>query len=50
MIVGLPGETVESFKKGLETIAQTRIGTFVWFLCSVLPNAPMNIPEYREKY
>ena len=50
VIVGLPGETVESFKKGLETIAQTRIGTFVWFLCSVLPNAPMNIPEYREKY
>ena len=50
LIIGLPGETLESFKKGLETIAQTKVGTLLWGYCSVLPNAPMNIPEYREKF
>ena len=50
LIVGLPGETLDSFKNGLETIAQTRVGTLLWFICSVLPNAPMNIPEYKEKF
>ena len=50
VIIGLPGETLDSFKNGLETIAQTRIGSFLWNICSVLPNAPMNIPEYKEKF
>jgi len=50
IILGLPGETLESFKRGLETVAQTKIDTVLIYNCSVLPNAPMNIPEYREKY
>jgi len=50
LIIGLPGETLQSFKNGLETIAQTKVGTLLWGHCSVLPNAPMNIPEYREKF
>ena len=50
VIVGLPGETLASFKDGLETIAQTKVGTFLWNICSVLPNAPMNVPEYKEKF
>jgi radical SAM superfamily enzyme YgiQ (UPF0313 family) len=50
VIVGLPGETLDTFKNGLETIAQTQVGTFLWNICSVLPNAPMNIPEYKEKF
>ncbi len=50
IIIGLPGETIQSFKKGLETIAQTKVGTLLWGNCSILPNAPMNIPEYREKF
>ena len=50
LIIGLPGETLESFKKGLETIAQTKVGTLLWGYCSVLPNAPMNIPEYKDKF
>jgi len=50
IIIGLPGETLESFKEGLETIAQTKVGTLSWGICSVLPNAPMNLPEYKEKF
>ena len=50
VIVGLPGETLTTFKNGLETIAQTKVGTFLWNICVVLPNAPMNIPEYKEKF
>ena len=50
IIIGLPGETLESFKKGLEDIAKTKIGIVFIYNCGVLPNAPMNVPEYREKY
>ena len=50
LIMGLPGETVESFKKGFETIlSDTTIGSVVVYNCGVLPNAPMNEPTYREK-
>ncbi len=50
IIIGLPGETLQSFKKGLETIAQTKVGTLSWGICTVLPNAPMNLPEYKKKF
>ena len=50
LIMGLPGETLETFKQGLENIAHTKIDTVFIYHCSVLPNAPMNVPEYREKY
>lgn len=50
IIMGLPGETLESFKNGLEDIARTKIGIVFIYNCSVLPNAPMNVPEYRQKY
>jgi radical SAM superfamily enzyme YgiQ (UPF0313 family) len=50
LIMGLPGETLETFKQGLENIAHTKIDAVFIYHCSVLPNAPMNIPEYREKY
>ena len=50
LIMGLPGETVETFKKGFETIiSDTTIGSVVVYNCGVLPNAPMNEPTYREK-
>jgi radical SAM superfamily enzyme YgiQ (UPF0313 family) len=50
LIMGLPGETVETFKKGFETIiSDTTIGSVVVYNCGVLPNAPMNEPSYREK-
>ena len=42
--MGLPGETLESWKNGLENIAMTKIDTVFIYNCSVLPNAPMNVP------
>ena len=51
LIMGLPGESLESFKEGLETIIMdSKIGSIYMYNCAVLPNAPMNVPEYREKY
>ena len=50
LIMGLPGETLETFKDGLENIAQTKVDTVFIYNCSILPNAPMNAPEYKEKY
>ncbi len=50
LILGLPGETIDTFKEGLETIAQTKIDTVFIYNCGVLPNAPMNVKSYKEKY
>ena len=51
VIRGLPGETLETFKDGLEQlVGESKIDTIYIFHCIILPNAPMNIPEYREKY
>lgn len=50
LIMGLPGETLESFKNGLENITHTKIPLVFIYNCGVLPNAPMNMPEYKEKY
>ena len=51
LIMGLPGETLESFKKGFETIiSDSTIGSVVVYNCGILPNAPMNEPSYRERY
>jgi putative methyltransferase len=51
VIRGLPGETLESFKDGLENmVGESNIETIYIFPCIVLPNAPMNLPEYKEKY
>ena len=50
LIMGLPGETLDSWKSGLENIAMTKIDTVFIYNCSVLPNAPMNVPEYKKQY
>jgi len=50
IIRGLPGETLESYKKGLETMSNTQISTIYIYNCVVMPNAPMNNPEYRKYY
>jgi len=51
LIMGLPGETIETFKNGFETIiADGNIGSVVVYNCGILPNAPMNEPSYREQY
>jgi len=47
IIMGLPGETVQSFKKGLITlIKDPNIGSIHIYHCGVLPNSPMNDPGY----
>ena len=49
MIMGMPGETVESWKKGLEILASdAKIDSIYVYNCTVLPNAPMNDPNYRK--
>lgn len=51
LIMGLPGETLETFKKGIETVlGDEDLGAILLYNCGLLPNAPMNYPEYREKY
>lgn len=50
LIMGLPGETLVSFKTGLETVLSNEdLGGLQIYNCGLLPNAPMNYPEYREK-
>lgn len=50
LIMGLPGETVESWKKGLEVLAATKPGSIYIYNCGVYPNAPMNEPAYVKFY
>lgn len=51
IIMGLPGETLKSFKKGLEILASdTKIETIQIYNCMVLPNAPMNEPSYLKRF
>jgi len=51
MIMGLPEETVDSFKENWEILAplDPQPTIMVWN-CSVFVNAPMNDPEYIKKY
>ncbi len=51
LILGLPGETLQSFCAGVEklyTLGQHE--GIQYFPCNLLPNAPMANPAYREKY
>lgn len=51
IIRGLPGETIDSFKNGLEVIAQDgKISTMYIHTCAIYVNAPMNEPTYKEFY
>ena len=49
LIMGLPGETLESWKKGLEILASgSQIGSIYIYNCGVFVNAPMNEPTYMK--
>ena len=51
MIMGLPEETVDSFKENWGTLARINPQpTIMVWNCSVFVNAPMNNPEYIKKY
>ena len=51
LILGLPGETYESFRDGIEDILGAGIKNqlFVYF-CQVYPNTELNDAAYREKF
>lgn len=51
LILGLPGETYESFKAGIATVIENGQHNRIQFNnCSILPNAEMGDPEYRRKH
>lgn len=51
LIIGLPGETYESFRNGLDVLLdQGQHSGINIYNCSVMPNAEMGDPEYQKKY
>lgn len=51
LILGLPGETLKSFKDGLEKLlSESSIGSLYIYNCNLFPNAPMNEEEYKKKF
>ena len=51
IIIGLPGETYDSFTKGVEKIIENGQHNRIQFInLSILPNAPMAKPNYREQH
>ena len=47
LIMGMPGETLDSWKKGLETlVSDTKTGSLYIYNCGLFTNAPMNEPVY----
>jgi len=51
LIIGLPGETYESFVEGLDTLLdQGQHSGINIYNCSVMPNAEMGDPDYRQRF
>ena len=51
LILGLPGETCESFSRGLcETLELGQHSSVSAYYCELLPNSEMSSKEYLEKY
>lgn len=51
LIIGLPGESYESFSSGLSQMVGIGKHLSLYVIsCSVLPNSPMAEPEYMEKF
>jgi radical SAM superfamily enzyme YgiQ (UPF0313 family) len=49
VILGLPGESYETFADGVDTLLAAGLHHSVWiYRCSVLPNAELNDPIYRR--
>jgi radical SAM superfamily enzyme YgiQ (UPF0313 family) len=49
LMVGLPGQTKSSFMSDVQFLFDHKLPTRIW-PTQLLPNAPMNDPEYREEY
>lgn len=51
LILGLPGETYESFCKGMEFLLENgQHNSIRVFFCELLPNSVMSQPEYIKKF
>ncbi len=51
LILGLPGETAESFCQGMcKLLRAGQHNSISVYYCELLPNAPMCNPEYMKKY
>jgi len=51
LILGLPGETVETWKQGIETLLQAGLKNQLFvYLCQVFPNTEMSEVEYQRKF
>jgi len=48
LMIGLPGQTVESHKNDLQYFFDRKLMTSA-FCTQIMPNAPMNEPEYKKK-
>ncbi|HMQ25732.1 MAG TPA: radical SAM protein [Acidimicrobiales bacterium] len=49
LMVGLPGQTLDSFTADLQFCIDHEIPARMW-ITELLPNAPMNDPAYRERW
>ena len=49
LLIGLPGQSYASYRSDLQFNLDHEIQARTWQL-KILPNAPMNAPEYRERF
>lgn len=50
-ILGLPGETYESFRRGICTLIENGQHNSIYiYICEILPNSPLADPEYMKKH
>lgn len=49
LMMGLPGATVDSFMADLQWSIDNQVRAYLW-PTFVLPNSPMNDPEYRQRH
>lgn len=51
MILGLPGETYESWVEGIEDILESALRNQLFiYMCQVYPNTELADPDYRERF
>ena len=51
MISGMPGETYDTWKEGIEALLQAGLQNQLFvYLCQILPNTEMSEPEYQKKH
>lgn len=51
LIIGLPGETYETFANGVDTLLDCgQHGALNCYICEALPNSELSEPAYRERH